>query len=377
MSMRVFIVAGEASGDRHAARLMRALRELVPECSFAGIGGALMETEGLRSLVPQSHMSVVGFVEVAKRYGFFRRVLKQCADTMREWKADVFVAVDYPGFNSPLAAKARAAGIPVVWYIAPQFWAWGTGRAKKFARAVDRLLVVFPFEVEFFARFGIKAEFVGHPLLDDPDFSSATPSLGDRDDIVALLPGSRTQELQRHLPLFRQVADIIHHTQPALRCVIARSAHVRRELYDGAGGADFLSFDDNARQLMQHARVGLIKTGTSTLEAALCGLPHCMTYVTSGLSYHIARRLIHLDSIALSNILAGTTVVREFIQHEARPERIAEELLRLVGDADAAERQQQEFIAIRHLLGDSGASLRAAESIVSLLRGSSSSGVMP
>ncbi len=363
--MKVFIVAGEASGDIHAARLMSALRAAKPDVSFAGIGGSAMQAEGLQSIVPLESMSVVGFVEVAKQYGFFKRTLRLAAQTMREMKADLFLAVDYPGFNTRLAAEARRAHIPVAWYIAPQFWAWGAQRAKNFARVVDALMVVFPFEVEFFGGFGIEAEFVGHPLLDDPAFASTPPLLADRAPAIAFLPGSRQQEIHRHLPLFRDVARRLQDRFPEYSRVLARNPKIPLELYEElVDDADLFVYETDSRQVMRNARVGLIKTGTSTLEASLCGLPHCMMYKTSTLSYHIARRLVRLPYISLTNILAQKMLVREFVQSDAQAASISTELERLLSQQDAAQELQMQCLELRHLLGSQGAAQRAAQFIL-------------
>ena len=204
---RIFISAGEPSGDLHAARLMAEIKKIYPEIEFVGLGGNRMEAEGLRSIIPISELSVVGFWEVAKKYRFFKEVLNKCTEIISSGDIDLFIPVDYPGFNMRLAANAKKAKVPVVYYIAPQLWAWGKDRAKKLARVCDRLLVLFPFEEEYFSSFGINTTFVGHPLLDNSMFDEVDPA--DKKNIIAFLPGSRIQEIKRHGRLIRETAILV------------------------------------------------------------------------------------------------------------------------------------------------------------------------
>ncbi len=365
---RFFIVAGESSGDAHAARLMRALRDIYPDCVFAGIGGHAMAEEGLRSMVPLSDINVVGFWEVAKKYTYFKELLRRCARELSSGQFDAFLPVDYPGFNLRLAAAARKSGIPVVYYIAPQLWAWGAGRARKMRHLVDLLLVVFPFEEDFFAGYGIPTRFVGHPLLEAPAFISPAPEDDKRENCIALLPGSRAQEVSYNLPLMLACAEIVAREDPGLHFAVATAPHVPPGLYSQHRHANLdLSFDSDSRSLMRRARAGIVKTGTSTLEAALSGMPFVMAYRTSWLSYQVARRLVRLERIALVNIVAQGDVVREFIQREADPAAIAAEVLRLVQDKSYRKAQSSAFLSIRRELGASGASQRAAGLIADLL----------
>lgn len=367
--MRIFIVAGEASGDLHASRLMQALRHALPSVEFFGIGGERMIAEGLHSLVSLEQMNVVGFWEVAKRYTFFKSVLQQAEQLMTEVGSDIFIPVDYPGFNMRLAAQAKKHAIPVAWYIAPQLWAWGKKRARNLARVVDKLLVVFPFETSFFQNFGIDTRFVGHPLLDDPAFAQFMPPREGREHAVAFLPGSRTQEVERHIPLFSEVAMELKKHFPLVRCIIASSRSVPEQVYKRAvGESQLFELNPDARAVMRQCAAGVVKTGTSTLEAALSGLPFTMIYKTSWLSYRIGRMLVELPHISLVNILAQKAVVRELVQHDANPTSIVTELRRLLSDDSYAEQMYREFADIRTLLGQSGASGRAAQEIIAMLK---------
>lgn len=364
VSMNIFLIAGEASGDLHASRLMRALKELDPSVTFSGVGGPAMEAEGLTSVIAIDQLNVVGFAEIARNYTRLRRLLTTTCESLEHIKPDVVVPVDFPGFNTRVSAFARSRNIPVMWYIAPQLWAWGKGRAASFARVIDELLVVLPFEQEFFRQFSITTHFVGHPLLDNPELSQTPPSLDLREHLVAFLPGSRTQEIRRHMPLMRETALMLRKADPSLRFGLARSVSVSASLLAEYNHDALFEVFDNARELMKTARIGLIKTGTSTLEAALCGLPMCSVYKTSTLTYLMARALVTLPSIALPNILASKQFVKEFIQHDATSDKIAHEILHLLRNTNDAQSMCDEFSQIRVLLGSTGASKRAAEHIL-------------
>lgn len=368
-SKHFFIVAGEVSGDLHGARLMAELRRALPGCKFSGIGGDNMVREGLQSLVPLGSINVVGFWEVAKRYGFFRSLLSRCRAELSSQGIDAFIAVDYPGFNMRLATFAREFGIPVCWYIAPQLWAWGENRAKSLQNLVDTLLVVFPFEVDFFARFGINAHFVGHPLLDDPEINAPLPAFHERQQTITLLPGSREQELRHNLPLFLSAAGLLFKQHPHLTFSLATAAHLHPALYNSAQTSGLpVELTSSSRSLMRTSCAGIVKTGTSTLESALLGMPFVMAYKTSALTYWIARQKVTLPSIALANIITGKPIVQEYIQHEATPENVAGAIHRLLINPDLVETMQQEFTQLRHHLGGPGASIRAAEHIVRMLQ---------
>lgn len=361
----LFIVAGEPSGDLHAARLMQALHKNAPfPVRFVGIGGKEMEKQGLESLVPMSAMSVVGFWEVAKRYKFFRNVLQRCIGMFDTNTIDAFLPIDYPGFNERLALQAKKRHIPVLWYIAPQLWAWGKHRAAALAKSVDTLMVVFPFEQDFFANYGIRTHFVGHPLLDDPVFSES----GTQHDIplIALLPGSRLQEIHRNLPVMAEAASIMRQTID-ISVGIAQSSTLPQSEYErllSPHGMTLQNVWKNSRELMLQATAGMVKTGTSTLEASLCGMPFSMMYTTSRLSYFIGKQLVNLSSIALPNIILKKQVVQEFIQSNATPTAIAKETVRLITDTALREQQKADFAEIRTLLGGAGASEHAATLIL-------------
>lgn len=362
---RIFISAGDPSGDIHAARLMKAMTEAGPDIEFIGIGGEKMTEAGLKSLVHISEISVVGFYEVAKKYTFFKKLLKKCENQLLEGEIDAFIPVDYPGFNIRLATFAKKNNIPVLYYIAPQLWAWGKNRANKLAGAVDKLLVVFPFEVEFFERYGIETFFMGHPLLDNPIFSDKAYNYNDREKKIAFLPGSRRQEVLKHISLMTRTAYILKNRLPDYKIAIAKSSSVDSDIYDKIARENpGWIFENDSRKLMLSAAAGLVKTGTSTLEASLCGMPFAMFYRTSNLSYQLSRRLINLPYISLTNILAEKFVNKEFIQKEAGPILIAGEIEKIIKDKSYRTAMIEDFRNIKEILGANGASKRAAEYIL-------------
>lgn len=361
---RIFIVAGDPSADGHGARLIRRLKRFDSNLDFIGIGGPEMVDAGLLSIVSQKEVAVVGFWEVAKKYGFFKDLLKRCRGMLETGSIDLFVPIDYPGFNVRLATFAKKAGVPVAYYIAPQLWAWGDSRAKKLVGAVDKLLVVFPFEREFFSGFGLDVEFVGHPLLDRSDIPEKFPPIEKREKLIALFPGSRDQELKKHLPVFKKTAKLLKKKFPDFRFGVAFSRNAGRRI-SSKFVQSIPSCDafDNPRELMTSARAGVVKTGTSTLEAALCGLPFVMIYKTSTLTYNIGKALVNTPYISLANILANKPIVEELVQGAAKPRTIARGVANLIFDEQKSSLLQNDFRRIRAELGGKGASQKAAKII--------------
>ncbi len=375
---KIFISVGDYSADRHASKLMHQIKTISDDIEFIGLGGPEMIKEGLEPIASLDEISVVGFWEVARKYSFFRKLLDRCARILSDEDISLFIPVDYPGFNIRLSEKANKINIPVYYYIAPQLWAWGKNRARKLAAFVDKLLVVFPFEVEFFNKYGIDTEYVGHPLLDDPAFSGNVKSFDQREKIIAFLPGSRKQELKRHLPLFEDVAKLLKNEiadyQIGFSLPDIDGFDVIAESLAANGWAMF----EDSRELMLNSRAGVIKTGTSNLEAALCGLPFAMVYRTSGITYRLGKMAVNLEHISLVNILAGKRIVNEFVQGDAKPEAIASEILHLLNDSENSGNELQnhslrddmlaEFDRIRKELGHTGASANAAKIICEAIR---------
>ncbi len=366
---KFFIVAGDPSGDIHASRLMQAIYSLSTETEFIGIGGKEMSKAGLKSIAPIEEMSVVGFWEVAKKYRYFKKVLKQCSNILKNENIDAFIPVDYPGFNIRLSRIAKENKIPVIYYIAPQLWAWGKNRAKRIAEGTDLLLTVFPFEKEFFSEYGIKTIFVGHPLLDNPIFEGGFPDYDTRENLIALLPGSRTQEIKHNLPIMEKIAEKYLTINPDFKIGIAGSKSLNQNVYKTCLNRhkEWILYEDSI-ELMMKSKAGIVKTGTSNLEAALCGIPFIMVYKTSPISYFLGKHLVNLEFISLVNILLKRKIVNEYIQSEIDINLISHELSDLTNDKEKFNSQQVQFIKIKNMLGAKGASQFTAETILGFLK---------
>jgi len=359
----VLIIAGEASGDLHASGLATALQRTRPDLSLAGVGGARMESAGVTLLERSDHMTVMGFVEVIRQVPRHYALLSSLKRRLRSGSVGLLVVIDYPGFNMKLAAAAAAAGVPVLYYITPQVWAWGAGRLAELARIVTRAATILPFEESLLRSHGINATFVGHPLLDRlaemPTRSDARRALGldDDDEVLALFPGSRPQEIDRHLDAFVRTAQLLEASRPGLRVVVSAAPTVSidpvRCPYPRVPSASFT--------VLRAADAALCKSGTTTLEAAVAGCPLAVAYKTSRWTYAIARRVVKIPHIGLVNVVAGREVAREFVQDAVVPERIAEALTPLLTSGDPRRATMLEGLAeVRSRLGTPGAADRVA-----------------
>ncbi|MFA7626702.1 MAG: lipid-A-disaccharide synthase [Candidatus Kapaibacterium sp.] len=364
---KILIVSGDPSGDLHSSLLMREIRKLKPEIQFIGIGGEKMIAEGLEALAPMSEVSVVGFWEVAKKYNFFKNLLDKCKDIIKKGDIDIFIPVDYPGFNIRLAEFSKNFGVPVYYYIAPQLWAWGKNRSKKLARVVDKLLVVFPFEVEYFSNFGIDTKFIGHPLLDNKNYSENFMTNVERNGKIAFFPGSRKQEIRKHLDLFVKILKYNEASGYKHQFTVARSSNIPLSEFSMLSLYKNVEICSDNIGIMRTSSAGIIKTGTSNLEAALSGMPFAMFYKTSFLTYTIAERLVNLPYISIVNILSNQFVIQEFIQQRAEAELILDYINMLMKNQDEYRRIQNQFLELRKNLGEGGASLKAAEHILEAL----------
>jgi len=357
---RIFIGAGEPSGDLHAAPVVAALRRRFPGATIEAFGGPRMAAAGAVVRHPMERYTVLGFIEVLGKIPAHWRLLRRLEAEFRQGRYDLVVLVDYPGFHLRVAEAARRAGVPVLYYIAPQLWAWRPGRAPRFARAVDALAVVLPFEPEFFARAGLQAEYVGHPLADRdwPGREAAREALGIRPGqrLLGIFPGSRGQELRRLWPAFRGAAERLLDEGRCDRAVVAATAAGD---YPGAGRAELWRGDPLA--VFAAADAALAKSGTTTLEAALAGVPMVVAYRVQRLSGWLARRLVTVPWISLVNLVAGRGVVPELVQDEVTAERLAEAAGPLLDPgSDAARAQRAGLAVVRERLGGAGAADRVA-----------------
>ena len=375
---RIMISAGEASGDLHGANLVRAARELDPSVEFYGLGGERMQQAGTDLLFDLEHMSLMGITEVLSSLGQVFSTLGTLKKSLKTEKPDALVLIDYPDFNFRLAKAAHKAGVPVVYYICPQIWAWRTGRIKKMAKLVDRRVVVFPFEVDFYAKHGLTADFVGHPLLDamaPPRPKSEVKSELGFDparELLLLMPGSRRHLAAELTPVMLEAAQTLRKKRPGLQLAVSRADTMPADFLDDllADGPDDLKVIAGQSHALQNAAdAAVVASGTSTVETALMLTPMVVVYRMSRLSYLLGRLLVDTEHIAMANLIAGERIVPELIQHEAEPVRIAAELERIMGDPEAHERMTAGLARVRQRLGDPGASRRAAALILETARG--------
>ncbi len=365
----ILILAGEASGDLHGAILAERLRALRPDARLIGTGGARMRAAGVEML--EEHEGVVGFVEVLKHIPSHWRLLNRLKARLATGSVGLVVCIDYPGFNMRVAAVAAAAKIPVLYYITPQVWAWRAGRLKKMAKIFTKAAVILPFEEELLRGAGIDATFVGHPLLDRalalPNQAAARLKLGLplEGEVLALFPGSRAQEITRHLEEFLAVARVLQAKRPGLNVVLSVAPTIA--LRDDDVPVPLIrsaSFD-----VLRAADVALCKSGTTTLEAAVAGTPCAIVYRTSPISYAIAKRLVKIEHIGLLNIVAGRTVAPEFVQDAFQTAPVAAALEPLFDPASPARQQMLAGLAeVRARLGQPGASMRVAEMAAGMLK---------
>lgn len=361
---RIFFSAGESSGDMHGANLIRALRDLDPSIECVGYGGPRMAAAGMELRQDLASRGIMGFVEVVRHLGFFKDLYQQ---TVREFETDppdCLVVIDYPGFNMQLMKRAHLLGIPVVWYISPQVWAWKRGRIYVIARNADKVLVILPFEEGIYKSLGVDCTYVGHPLLDQ---IAATELTGVYRDglIIGLLPGSRRQEIERIFGVMLQVARGIRETYPDARFV-APCVDAEREAQIRAMAGDFPleTTVGNTYELLSGARFCLVASGTATVEAALFGVPMVILYKVAPVTYWLARALVRVAHIGMVNILAGKRIVPEYIQHEATAKRILPDALELIADGPRRTQALADLAALRAALGGPGASRRAAELVL-------------
>ncbi len=368
MTPRILVMAGEPSGDLHGSRVVRSLARRIPGVTLDAVGGPLMAGAGARIRRGIDDLAAMGLVEVVHGIPAHLRLLRELKREFNARTWDLLITIDYPGFHLRVAEAARRAGIPVLGYVAPQLWAWGPSRADRWSRAVDQLAVILPFEADFFRSRGMAATYVGHPLLDGdapPGRSEARRGLGigEAERVLAVFPGSRTGEVERIWPQFRDAALELIHRGNVDRAVVAATAAGR---YPGAESS-FIFIDDPASALAS-ADVALAKSGTTTLQAALAGVPMVVGYRTNRLTHAIARRLVTVRWVSLVNLVAGREVVPELVQGDLSVDRLVDGIALLIPD-DSPERMGQlaGFAEVRQLLGTPGASDRVAELAAAML----------
>lgn len=364
--MKYYIIAGEASGDLHAANMLRELKALDPEAKFRAWGGDLMQEQGAELVKHYRDLAFMGFLEVAMNLRTILKNIELCKKDIVQWKPDAVILVDYPGFNLRIAPFVHELKIPVFYYISPQIWAWKQKRVFKIKETVDRVFCILPFEKDFYTKHNYPADFVGHPLLDAVSrFEESKAVEEDGRKIIAVLPGSRKQELRKILPPMLEVAKNF----PQYRFVIGGAPGQPLSFYKEIMGEHPMEIVfGKTYALLNQAYAGLIKSGTSTLEAALFNLPQVVCYKTSAISYNIAKRVANVKYISLPNLIMDEPIVTELIQEDMSVERMTSELKRITENQAGRDKMLADYQRLYGKLGGAGASKKVATLILEHLR---------
>ena len=364
---RFLIIAGERSGDIHGGMLMKSLQKIEPTINFIGIGGKSMESAGLQSMFPINKMAIVGFVEVIKHLKFFKQVEKTILDEIANNTPDRIILIDFPGFNLRIAKKIKATHqIPITYYISPQLWAWKENRIKTIKECIDQMLVILPFEKDWYASRGMEVEWIGHPYLDHQTSDLSKEKLKsqygvDNNLLLTLFPGSRQLEVERHMPLLIKICKVLIANNNNLKIAIGLAPGV--ELKEDYREITVVETDDT-HQLLAASDILLTASGTATLEAAILGVPMAVIYKLNILSWLLSKWLIKIDYIALPNIIFNQAVVPEFIQSSANPNSVINYLQNLIDDKQLRDSTGMKLANISKMLGEPGASDRAANKIL-------------
>lgn len=365
------IIAGEASGDTHCAAVIKELKSIDPAMDIFGIGGDKMIRQGMNPEYHIRDMAFLGFVEVFKHLPFIKEVQKRLLEIIKQQNIKTIVLIDYPGFNLNFAKKVKGLGIKIVYYISPQIWAWRKGRIRKIKKLVDKMIVVFPFEQEMYSRVGVDAEYVGHPLVEQlNDYLFLTREelfekygLDKTREILLILPGSRKQEIEKIFPKTLGAAKRLE-KEFNLQTVVAGTANIEESFLEKYREiVDFKLITGKTYDLLANAKFGIIKSGTSTLEAGLFKLPFLVVYSTSALTFLIGKRLVKINSIALANIVAEEKIVDELIQNELTEENLYNKVSEFLGDENKLTELRQKLGELKSKLGSPGSSKKAANII--------------
>jgi lipid-A-disaccharide synthase len=367
-SSSIMFIAGEPSGDAHASAVVRAIKERNPSMDVWGVGGPKMQAAGFDSVLPFAEFNRMGYAEVLPHLPFFLSAKKKLLKMMAgERRPDVLVCVDYSGFNMPMMDEARGMGIPVLWYIAPMVWAWKRKRAAALGAKASHIAVIFPFETQYFSPYPAPVTFVGNPLTESlPPVAAGRKFPGLDGFRLALLPGSRPQEIKNMLGVMIDAAAMLKERFPGISVAVSRFGGLGEDRFRRAKDAGFEVFDGPLETLLQRSDLALVTSGTATLEAALMGVPMVVTYRTSRISYAIYKNFVTIDRIGLPNVIAGKTIVPECVQGDATPKKLYCEAERLMSMPRLWEETVENLTAIRTELGEKKPSKEVADIVLNL-----------
>ncbi|MBX0333224.1 lipid-A-disaccharide synthase [Pontibacter sp. HSC-14F20] len=369
--MKYYIIAGERSGDLHASNLIKQLRKQDPEADIRGWGGDMMQEAGMHLVKHYQEMAFMGFAEAAVNFFKILGFLRECKEDITAFKPDVIILVDYAGFNMRIAKFAKEHGLKVFYYISPKIWAWNQGRVHKIKRLVDRMFVIMPFEEEFYGRFDYEVDYIGNPVADSVNDHVVAPDFRVRNHIqnnkpiIALLPGSRKQEIENMLEVMLSVLPSFRDYQ----FIVAGVSNFSKEYYEQYNKDPNIKIVyDQTYDLLSHAKAALVTSGTATLETALFDVPQVVCYKTSAISYAIGKRIIKVPYISLVNLIADKPVVAELIQEDFTAKKIVAELKNILFDKYAMQKQQEGYALVKKKIGEYRTAERAAELMVSYLK---------
>jgi lipid-A-disaccharide synthase len=370
----VCIIAGEPSGDLYAGRVVAELRKKNPALDIFGIGGDNMISNGLHALYHINQLSFMGIVEVVKNLSLIKEVLNNVTEEIKRKRPDVLVLVDYPGFNLKLLEKVRNYCKKIIYFISPQLWAWGKGRIKKIQKNVDEMLVIFPFEQEFYNKENVNALFVGHPLveiLDEKIYASREDFFRQSGfdlskKLIAVFPGSRLQEIKKHLPVIEETILRLKDDFD-VNIGIAVSPSIGNEVFKSFIGMKNIALIDEYRHnLLNNADLAVIKSGTSTIETALFKVPMVIFYKTSWLNYNLGKHFVKIESFGMANIIAGKKIIPELLQHEVTSKNIINWCSKMINDGELVKRMKEDLSVVKQKLGGKGATERVSDIILNI-----------
>lgn len=370
---RLLISCGEPSGEFYAAELVAELRRRSADLEAFGLGGDRLAAEDVRLLAHLRDLAVVGLVEVLSHLRRLKHLFDSVVAEAARVRPDVAVLIDYPDFNLRLARELKKLGIPVVYYVSPQLWAWRRGRIKDVKRDVAKMLAIFPFEEKIYKDAGVPVSFVGHPLIDHvkppADRSAVAARLGLAPDrpVIALLPGSRNKEVAFNLPPMLGAVALLRERRPDLQFVLAAAPHLRARAFEDAAAAGVTVLEGVTRDVLSAARVAIVASGTATVETGLTLTPMVVVYRLSALTYALGKPLVSVANYAMVNLIAGRVVVPELIQSDFTPERVSEETLKILDDGPARARMLQDLEEVRSKLGKGGATSNVADEVMPFL----------